>query len=60
MIRIGHKCDASAHSYANAFAIADLVHDETGVRTYNDYNYASCTGWALQTALSQCGEDDFV
>ena len=29
-------------------------------RPYRDFNYASFTGWALEAALSSCGEHDFV
>ena len=29
-------------------------------RPYKDFNYASFTGWALETALKRCGESDFV
>ena len=29
-------------------------------RPYKDFNYASFTGWALETALKNCGEDEFV
>ncbi len=29
-------------------------------RTYKDFNYASFTGWALETALTECGEAEFV
>ena len=29
-------------------------------RAYKDFNYASFTGWTLETALKNCGEADFV
>ena len=29
-------------------------------RPYKDFNYASFTGWALETALRKCGENEFV
>lgn len=29
-------------------------------RPYKDFNYASFTGWALETALLACGERDYV
>lgn len=29
-------------------------------RPYKDFNYASFTGWALETALKSCGETEFV
>ena len=29
-------------------------------RPYKDFNYASFTGWALETALAECGEPDYV
>ena len=29
-------------------------------RAYKDFNYASFTGWALETALTECGHIEFI